>query len=660
MSRAKRTPAGPWRVERIWLRAAGIALAGILTYSNSLSAPFIFDDHATVVQNATIRDLSRWNVVFSPPEHTPVAGRPIVNLSFAINHALAGLDVTGYHAFNILIHLACALLVFGLVRRTLRLPHPRAGASVPLTEHATDMAFAVAVIWIVHPVNSEAVNYITQRTESLMALCYLLTLYASVRAWTSGHTARWSGIAVASCLAGMACKETMVTAPIVVVLYDSVFLFGSLPLALRSRGTFYAALASTWVLLAALVASHGQTLSSGFGTARVSPWTYLLNQAVMVVRYLRLSIWPDSLVVYYGWPQPLTIADVWPYGVVVIALLVITVVTLVRAPRLGFLGAWVFITLAPTSSVLSIATEVGAERRMYLPLVGVIALMVVAATSATCRAGVSAPAERRGLKATPCSASAAALLLLIAVSLSARTIARNREYRSALTMAETVLERWPSASAENLVGTELAVAGQHAEAIPHLREAARGYPAARYVLGSELLVTGQLDAGIEELRTFVREEPDLLATRAAHGLLANALASRRDYAGAIPHYREYLAAHATDANAWTGLGIALIETGKPGEALAAFRGAVNSEPGNPRFKVNLARALLDHGDLDDAARVAQETMALSPADPAPHDVLGRVLAARGQVDAARREFSRALQLDPAYVPARDALLTLGR
>jgi protein O-mannosyl-transferase len=635
MARTKRSPPeAPQPSDRVRWYAALVLLAGALTYANSFSAPFIFDDQATIVQNATIHDLTRLDIVFAPPENTPVAGRPLVNFSFAMNYAFGGLDPAGYHAINVGIHLECALLIFGLVRRTL----------LRFTAHCTDLAFAVALLWVVHPLNSETVDYVTQRTESLMALFYLLTLYASVRAAGSKHASRWYMASIAACLAGMACKETMVTAPAMMVLYDRVFLFDSFRQAFRARGGFYAALAGTWLLLAALVASHGQTLSSGFGTARVSVWTYLLNQTVMLTRYLWLSVWPQSLVLYYGWPQPLTLADVWPYAAFIVVLLIATGVVLVRYPRFGFVAAWVFITLAPTSSVLPIATEVGAERRMYLPLVGVIALIAVTAS-------LMASAFRR---------KDAAVVLLIAVALSARTIARNREYRSPLTMAETVLARWPSASAENLVGTELAALRRHAEAVPHLQEAARAYPPARYFLGTELLTLGRIDEGIAELRAFVRDEPHLLATRAAHGLLANALAERRSFVDAIPHYREYLAAHPQDGTAWTGLGIALVETGKTGDALWAFRGAVRADPANPRFRVNLARALLDHGDLDEAARLAQEAATTNPADPAAHDVLGRVYVGRGQLDAARAAFMRALQLDPAYAPAREALSSIAK
>jgi len=168
-------------------RAAVLALAAVLIYANSLRGPFVIDDQAAIVQNEQIRDLSRPSAVLLPDSESPVAGRPLVNLSFALNYAAGGLDVRGYHVVNIALHLACALLAFGFIRRTLELPRVRQrfGAG------SIDLAFAAALLWAVHPLNSEVVDYLTQRSESLMALMYLLTLYAANRAVTEPRKDRW-------------------------------------------------------------------------------------------------------------------------------------------------------------------------------------------------------------------------------------------------------------------------------------------------------------------------------------------------------------------------------------------------------------------------------------------------------------------------------------
>jgi hypothetical protein len=374
---------------RHW-RAALIVVAGFLAYWNSFSGPFVFDDVASVVENQQIREWWHVGGLLTSERELPVAGRPLVNASFALNYALGGLDVRGYHAWNVAVHLVCALLVFGLVRLTLQQPalRHRFGA------RALDLAFAVALLWALHPLNTEAVDYVTQRTESMMALFYLATLVASSRAATEESRRRWPIAAVALCAAGMACKESMVTAPVMVAMYDRAFVFRSFKEAFARRWPLYAGLAATWVLLALLLLGGARVHSAGF-SAGVGVWTYLLNQTVMIVRYIYLAIWPWSLVSNYGWPASLTLADVLPQAAVVCALLAATLVAMFRWPALGFAGCWFFLTLAPTSSVVPIATEVGAERRMYLPLVALIALAVVGGAAvwdlATAERGTSRP-----------------------------------------------------------------------------------------------------------------------------------------------------------------------------------------------------------------------------------------------------------------------------
>ena len=116
----------------VWLRAALIVLAGALAYANALSGPFVLDDQDTIVVNEQIRQLWPPSVVLFPALELPVAGRPVVNVSFALNYAAGGLDVRGYHIVNIAIHIACALLLFGIVRRTLNLPSLRDRFGTPI------------------------------------------------------------------------------------------------------------------------------------------------------------------------------------------------------------------------------------------------------------------------------------------------------------------------------------------------------------------------------------------------------------------------------------------------------------------------------------------------------------------------------------------------
>jgi tetratricopeptide (TPR) repeat protein len=668
-------------------RAVIIILTALLAYANSLSGPFIFDDFISIVDNQQIREWWNFATVLFPRRELPTAGRPLVNFSFAVNYAVGGLDVRGYHLVNLAFHLLSGLLVFGIVRRTLELPSLKdrftgtalnAGSPARgLCALGCNLGFAAALLWTLHPVNTEAVNYLTQRTELMMALFYLLTLYASIRAVAS-RGRPWGAIAVLSCIAGMACKESMVTAPVVVMLYDVIFVFESPRKAISERWRFYAALCMSWVVLAALVWSGPRVHTAGFSTG-VSPWTYLLNQTVMITRYLHLALWPRALVVNYGWPVPLALGDVLPYALFVTALLALTAVALIRWPKWGFFGAWFFVTLAPTSSIVPIATEVGAERRMYLPLIAIVVLAVV-----------SASFLKRAV-----SAAGAVALAVVAALFSIGIFARNREYASELLLARTIVERHPTSVAHHVLGVTLLIAGDHDAAMSELRQAIPGAPRAHYTLGVELVKEGRTSEAIDQFQAFLREQPNLVEAISArqllgralaqqqrwseaieqeqqvltmnpsdaqrldtHALLAEAFFGAENFQEAIAHCLEYLRFRPNDGRVLTRLGIALIATGRLDEAIAAFRRAAAAAPTDADAQRNLASALHDHRDFQEGVVYAQRALALRPADAQTHHLLGRLLALLGRFDEARTHFDRALQIDQANTDAKEDLRKL--
>ena len=223
LPRTNGTRSDPARGERSWgieLFAAALLVGAVwIVYGPSLDAPFVNDDEISIVENESIRQLvPLWGDAehagsLTPPKELPTSGRPLVNLSFALNYRFGGLEPRGYRAVNILFHALNVLLLAVLVRRTLRLPYfgGRFGDSAGL------IALAVALVWALHPLVTETVVYVTQRTELMVAFCYLATLYASLRFWES-RAFRWLFLAVLACWAGMASKEVMVSAPLMVLL----------------------------------------------------------------------------------------------------------------------------------------------------------------------------------------------------------------------------------------------------------------------------------------------------------------------------------------------------------------------------------------------------------------------------------------------------------
>jgi Flp pilus assembly protein TadD len=563
-----------------------LSAVALATYANALQSPFVWDDDNAIVMNESIRHITTSLV---PALETPLSGRPVVSLSFALNYALGGLDTTGYHTVNLAIHVANALLLFGIVRRTLR---RRRGDG--RSASGDGIALASALIWMVHPLTSEPIDYTTQRTESLMGLFFLLTLYASIRAYESKQpSSRWTWTSILSCAAGMATKESMAVVPIAVVLYDLVFEFDSVAEALAARRALYAGLALTWVELGILLWRWPK--SNAGGTA-VSSLTYALNQTQLISRYLWLSFWPSSLVVDYGVPQPLHPADVTVQIVVIAALVALTVVALFRWPALGFLGAMFLLTLAPTSSVLPIRTEVGAERRMYLPLAALVVLVVVLVAHAL-EWFAKKPAGRGRQQPARPNRTIVAVLVVVVAALAVRTVRRNRDYESALTLWKSVVDVKPQGRARFAYANELLTARQYDEATAQLRLAVSDNPDARAGLGTALLLQGQLEEGVEVLQTFVDANPSLpnrIPARAllgqAHQALAERALTQHDIGQAAIEARKATEFDPNSAGAHNALGAALASQGDLTGAIAEFKTAVRLNPTLQSALNNLAHA----------------------------------------------------------------------
>jgi tetratricopeptide (TPR) repeat protein len=404
---------------------------------------------------------------------------------------------------------------------------------------------------------------------------------------------------------------------------------------------------------------------------------------VMIPRYLYLAVWPRSLVLNYGWPRVLTLKDVWPGALAMTASAACATIALMRWPKVGFLCAWFFITLAPASSVVPIATEVGAERRMYLPLAGLVVLAVVGAALVW---GRVMPAGRTGR--APGRYVTTALVLGLVVALAVGTIHRNRDYTSPLSLARTVLARWPTGLAHRMVGTELLVAGgDREEALAHLREAVReDDPMARFSLGIELYNERKLDEAIGQLEQFVRDRPmalEVLDARIATGrafamqkmwpealeqfrrvlamvpshiearrLVADTLFDSRAFGEAAAAYGDYLTYRPADVDALIHRGMSLLSLDRFDDAVGVFRDALAIDPRSTTVHRSLAYALYEKDDVEAAIVHARQLVALAPRDASAHDLLGIILGSDGKIEESAEQFSMALEIDPRDTDAR--------
>jgi tetratricopeptide (TPR) repeat protein len=560
----KRSSPGSPTIERfapILLIAAGLA-----AYHNAFQGPFVLDDLYAIPTNESIRSLEK---VFSPPTSTPVAGRPLVNLSLALNYAIGGLSPASYHVFNVLLHVLAALALFGIVRRTLDSPDLRPR----YRGQAGGLAAAVALLWVVHPLTTESVDYTIQRTELLMGLFLLLTLYCAIRGFAAPEKRGWHVAALGAFALGMASKEVMIVAPLVVLAYDRLFWSASFRDALRKHARLYGGLAAVLVVSILLVATRFRRTFVGLSKGGVSPWDYALTQAGVIVHYLRLAVWPSPLVAdYAGWPIATSVADVLPSLLVIGTLLALTVWGFLRRQPLAFLGVFFFLVLAPTSSFRPILTEIAAERRMYLPLAAPIALLVLGGHSLHRR--LQSP---RGLAVAAVTVSAAILALL--------TIRRNEDYRTTLAFwTDIVAKRPDNPRGRSWLGNTLNDLGREAEAFEHLTAAVRLQPSdatAHYNLAVVLASQGKTDEAIARYREALRLKPEYAP---AHNNLGNALENRGEMNAAAGHFREAVRIDPSHAIAHYNLARALRRQGRREEAVEHLEAAVRLKPDFPEAR----------------------------------------------------------------------------
>jgi protein O-mannosyl-transferase len=649
----------------IWFSAAAIFIAALLAYANSFSGAQLFDDRSTLTENPSIRTLWPLSVPLSPPSTNATGGRPLANLTFALNYAWSGFDVTSYHGVNLIIHALAGLVLAALVRRTLQRP----ALSARFGAMAAPLAALIAVIWTIHPVQTVTVTYLSQRTEELVGLLYLLTLYCFVRG-VDGSPGRWHVGAVVTCLLGVASKEIIVTVPLVVLLYDRTLVARSFRRAWEARWRTYVGLAAAVSLGLLWLMRELPKRGVGFELG-ISSWHYALTECKALITYLRLGPWPHPLIFDYGPDAFERVAQALPYALGLLPLFWLTIVGLRRNAPAGFAATAVVTMLAPTSSFIPVALQPIGENRVYLPLAVIVTLGGLALYTTI---------GRRSL----------IILIAIATALGVLTVRRNADYRSELAIwNDTAVKRPDSARAHYNLGLALAHAERYDEAAAEYQETLRLKPdhvKARNNLGNLFVRRGDLDLAIAAYQRALHDQPDFVD---AHVNLGVALSLKGQTEQAITHFRLALHSAPRSPEANFHLGEALLNIGQPAEAASVLEIAVQSRPnfaaayhylGNARFQLgqlpeaitafqralqldpnlaeaanNLGMVFLREGRSADAVPLFEKAAQLKPDYLDAHYNLGTAWLQIGKYESAGQEFNRVLRLDPKHIEAHNNL-----
>ncbi len=590
--------------------------AGIAVYSNTLNVPFLLDDSARIVDEPAIR------TVWPPSVAMAHSNRPFASYTFAINYALHGLDVRGYHVLNLVIHLLAGLCLLGIVRRTLQQT-----AEYP-SPHAELTATAIALIWVVHPLQTQAVTYIVQRLESLMGLAYLATLYFFVRAQGSRLPTVWYLFSWAACAFGMGCKEVMVTAPVILMWYDRVFIATTWSELIAKRKWFYGLLSGTWLVLAWAMLHDTRDYTSGalIQVEGLTPWTYLLSQTAVVTHYLQLSVWPDRLCFYHDWPTAHGLIDVWPQATFLTVLLLATLGCIAKFRRWSFLGGCFFLILAPSSSMVPIQ-DLAFEHRMYLPLAAVITAFVFTLT----------------LINTKLAYMVASVAV---IALGNATFHRNSTYQSEVSIWTDTLIYYPqNVKVLTFLGNLHADTKQHQEARKYFERALAIEPThvrANVHYAGLLMDLGEFQAARQRLTVALRIQPKNTAALANLGSLYFRTGMILE---AIKCYQRALEMAPSSHELRISLTATLLACERYDEARRNCQIILSAEPESVDALINLACAEQGLGRKAEAIRHCQTALALAPENPNVHANLAMFVSADDR-DQAIWHLRKACQLAP--------------
>ncbi len=348
-----------------------IILAVGIAYSNTYTASFHFDDQHTIIENPRIKHLENIPSFFYKSEG-PVGTRPLLLTTLAINYAIGGLNVVGYHIFNNVLHAINGIMVYLFILATLNLPSLRDRYSAI----AKEIALFGALIFVVHPIQTQAVTYIISRSMPMATFFYLLGILVYHKAVTTNKKS-YFGLLVLVVFLGMTSREDFFTFPVILFLYDAI-LISSFREAAKRWWVFALLAIPTAYRLWLTFTYKGAEEATGFGVKLLSPIEYLMTQFNVLWTYARLMVLPINQNLDYDYPVAKTIFE-FPTILSFIGHLLVFAFGFYMFKRnrlVTFLILWWYGTFAVSSSFVPII-DVIFEHRVYLPSIGFIFLFMI-------------------------------------------------------------------------------------------------------------------------------------------------------------------------------------------------------------------------------------------------------------------------------------------
>jgi tetratricopeptide (TPR) repeat protein len=613
-------------VSRTGLAMVVIATIALACYANSLFGGFVSDDHLLIFDHPYTQKVSDWPRIFTVGHYAGSGGyRPLTTLSFALNYFAGNARPFGYHLVNVALHALNSVLIFLLFRRLMRSIGP---------------AFAGGLLFAVHPIHTEAVDWISGRAELLATAFFIGAWILFLRSTQdNGFQRRPLAGSLLAFFAALLCKENALILPLVLIL-TNVLLGSNFPNdesnALVSFARWwslllYAAVAGLYFIFrwslyhTALLRDTAQIKSIDNPLAHAAFLPRILTALKVQGEYLFLLIWPNKLSADYSF-NSVPLVNHWDNAGLLVTLIVgvllaaAATLSFFRGRRFWFGATFYVVAMLPTANLIVPIGTIKAERLLYLPSLGFCFVFGIAAVLAYRAISRWMTRERTA------ASLATGLLVLIIGTAAARTWERASVWRSEESFWKETARSEPNNLKAQLSWGDLALkAGRWPEAIEAFRRAHDIDPASEDALinwGVALMQNGRTDEAIAVYRGALARDPD----RAAFHL---------------------------------NLGLAYLSAGRIEPGLAELRHAAELDPKNAGVHFNLGLALSRVGDLTDAESEYRRSLDLRPSSAEVWNALGAILLKEGKWSDAKRAFETALALKPNYPEAVYNLRILG-
>lgn len=611
------------------LIALGLVVLTVVAYAPVWRFDFVaIDDPQYVSQNPHVTSgLSAANLAWAFTTGTEANWHPLTWISHQLDVALFGMSPGAHHAINLTIHVASTLVLFGVLRRM-------TGSSGP-------SAF-VAALFAVHPLHVESVAWVAERKDVLSTLFFMLALWAYSDYVRQPGWKRYATVTALFVL-GLLTKPMLVTLPFVLLLLDWW------PLQRISAATGRAVVMEKlpWIGLAAgssLVTFIVQQRGGAVRTMETFPMGLRVANALSsYANYLRDTVWPAGLGIFYPFPAVLNMTAVIASVVMLTAISAFAVMMRRRAPYVLVGWLWYLGMLVPVIGLVQVGTQARADRYSYVPLAGIFIAVAWGVIALMARW----PALRRAVPA------AAAIIVL---GFGVVTNAQVQHWRDTVALwshtADVTEDTNNNFGVHYALGEYYREHGQLAEAITQYDLAIARNP--RYVesywgLGRALSGAGQVGRAIGTFRDLTRLKPDHVEAHAALAVLLNQMQKTDE---AIAEYSEVVRLRPDVGEGHHQLGLALARSGRIGEALPHLAEAVRLDPQLPASRNDYGLALSESGHRDEARAQYEEALRLNPNQPESHNNLGSLLAAEGKFADAAREFEASVRVAPDYIQGR--------